>query len=242
MNRFLPFEIWQWFVAIISILVGILTAGHAVIFKRDPRSAILWLQTFVLLPIVGSALYLVLGTMTPQEVLEENRGSIALRCHPIDWSAKNIPIQRKDLDWLPKEILDNETDFPIMQFSITKSTGRIVGYFDRDSSIFHIVLLDPEHNIQPAKKTNYQIQPTTKGLSQYDDLLNKLERIKSIVSDCSDKKCKLHSHISVIEELHDNIVYIGLDNDFYSTYQEILKKIPLQKILENGILVSMDNA
>ena len=46
----------------------------------------------------------------------------------------------------------------------------------------------------------------------------------------------------VIEELHDNIVYIGLDNDFYSTYQEILKKIPLQKILENGILVSMDNA
>ena len=27
-----------------------------------------------------------------------------------------------------------------------------------------------------------------------------------------------------------------------STYQEILKKIPLQKILENGILVSMDNA
>ena len=142
-----------------------------------------------------------LGTMTPQEVLEENRGSIALRCHPIDWSAKNIPIQRKDLDWLPKEILDNETDFPIMQFSITKSTGRIVGYFDRDSSIFHIVLLDPEHNIQPAKKTNYQI-----------------------------------------EESHDNIVYIGLDNDFYSTYQEILKKIPLQKILENGILVSMDNA
>lgn len=37
-------------------------------------------------------------------------------------------------------------------------------------------------------------------------------------------------------------VVIGLDNDFYSTYQEILKKIPLQKILENGILVSMDNA
>ena len=30
-----------------------------------------------------------LGTMTPQEVLEENRGSIALRCHPIDWSASN---------------------------------------------------------------------------------------------------------------------------------------------------------
>lgn len=181
-----------------------------------------------------------LSTMTPQEVLEENRGSIALRCHPIDWDAKNIPIQRKNLDWLPKEILENETDFPIMQFSITKSTGRIVGYFDRDSSIFHIVLLDPEHNIQPAKKTNYQIQPTTKGLSQYDELLNKLERIKQIVSNCPDKNCKLHSHISVIEELHDNIVYIGLDSDFYETYQEILRTTTLQEIMENGILAVMD--
>ena len=181
-----------------------------------------------------------LSAMTPQEILEDNRGSIALRCHPIDWDAKNIPIQRKDLDWLPTEILENESDFPIMQISITKSTGRIVGYFDRDSSIFHIVLLDPEHNIQPAKKTNYQIQPTTKGLSQYDELLNKLERIKSIVSDCADKGCKLHSHISVIEELHDNIVYIGLDNDFYTAYQEALKIFFFQEIMEKGILASMD--
>ena len=182
-----------------------------------------------------------LTNMTPQEVLEENKGSIALRCHQIDWSAKNIPIQRKDLDWLPKEILENETDFPIMQFSITKGTGRIVGFFDRDPYIFHIVLLDPNHNIQPSKKTNYQIQPTTKGISQYDELLNKLDRIKKIVSNCPNGKCELHSHISVIEGLHDNIVYIGLDNDFYTAYQEILKKIPLQEIMENGILAILDN-
>jgi len=177
-----------------------------------------------------------LGTMTPQEVLEENKGSIALRCHPIDWKAKNIPIQRKDLDWLPKEILDNESDFPMMQFSISQSTGRIVGYFDRDSSIFHIVLLDPKHNIQPSKKDNYQIQPTTKGISQYDELLNKLERIKRVVKNCPDKSCQLHSHIGMMEKLHDNIVYVGLDNDFYSTYQEILKKYSLQEIFENGIV------
>ena len=51
----------------------------------------------------------------------------------------------------------------------------------------------------------------------------------------------MHSHISAIEELHDNIVYLGLDNDFYTTYQDILKKIPLQEIMEKGILASMDN-
>lgn len=177
-----------------------------------------------------------LGNMTPQEVLEENKGSIALRCHPIDWTAKNIPIQRKELDWLPEEILNNEEDFPMMQFSISISTGRIVGYFDREPSIFHIVLLDPNHNIQPAKKTNYQIQPTTKGISQYDELLNKLERIKKIVENCPDKSCKLHEHISTVEELHDNIVYVGLDKDFYSTYQEILQEHSLQEIIEQGIL------
>ena len=181
-----------------------------------------------------------LGTMTPQEVLEENRGSNALRCHPIDWNAKNIPIQRKELDWLPKAILDNEEEFPMMQFSISSSTGRIVGYFDRDSSVFHIVLFDPNHNIQPSKKTNYQIQPTTKGVSQYDDLLNKLEKIKKIVKDCPDKSCKLHASIKNIEELHDNIVYVGLDEDFYSTYQVILQEHSLQEILEEGIFKFMD--
>lgn len=71
--------------------------------------------------------------------------------------------------------------------------------------------------------------------------MNKLERIKKIVSNCPNGKCELHSHISVVEGLHDNIVYIGLDNDFYTIYQEILKKIPLQEIMENGILTSIEN-
>lgn len=177
-----------------------------------------------------------LGSMSPQEILEDNRGSNALRCHPINWQAKNIPIQRSDLTWLPKEILENEADFPLMQFSITNSTGRIVGYFDRDSSIFHIILLDPNHNIQPSRKTNYQLQSTTAGISQYDDLLNKLERIKKIVAECANKECKLHSSIHAIETLHDNIIYTGLDNDFYDSYQEILQNHSIKEIIEAGIL------
>lgn len=182
----------------------------------------------------------VLGTMTPQEVLEENRGSDSLRCHPIDWDAKNIPVRRSDLDWLPKDILENEVEFPMVQFAISTGTGRIMGFFDRDSSVFNIILLDPNHNIQPSKKTNYQIQPTTLGMSQYDDLLNKLECVKKTVKDCQDKSCKLHSSLSEIEGLHDNIVYIGLDKDFYSTYQEIIKKHSVQEIMETGIVDFMD--
>lgn len=179
--------------------------------------------------------------MTLQEILEDNKGSKALRCHPINWSVENIPIQRKDLDWIPKEILDNEEDFPMMQIAISKGTGRIVGYIDRDSSIFHIVLLDPKHNIQPSKKNDYQVQPTQEALSQYDELLKKLERVRNIVKDCKDKDCKLHGgHIESMDKLHQNIVYIGLDNDFYDQYQEILKKHSLKEIFENGIIATMD--
>lgn len=180
-----------------------------------------------------------LGSMTLHELLNENKGSDALRCHQIDWKAKKVPIQRSDLDWLPSDVLENEDEFPMMQLSITISTGRIVGFFNRDSSVFYIVLLDPNHNIQPASATNYQIQATTKGISQYDALLNKLENIKQIVNSC-ELECKLHSRLNEIEELHDNIIYTGLDNSTYEAYNEALSEYSIGEIIEFGVLALMD--
>lgn len=182
-----------------------------------------------------------LGTMTPEEVLEDNRGSDSLRCHNIDWNSKNIPIKRKDLNWLPNEILNNDAEFPIMQFSVSTGTGRIVGFFDRGSSVFYIVLLDPHHNVQPARKTKYQIQPTTKGVSQYDDLLSKLEKITTIVSSCS-KACELHNHINSINEPHNNIIYFGLEGSYYNEIKKLSDKYSLAEIFEYGILALSDKS
>lgn len=176
------------------------------------------------------------GSMTLDELLNENAGSKSLRCHPIDWSAKNVPITRNDLNWLPADILGNEAEFPMIQLPISIGTGRIVGFFNRDSSVFHIVLLDSSHNIQPSKYDNYQLQPTTIGLSQYDELLNKLDNIKKIVKDCQHRECKLHSRIEEIESLHDNIIYTGLDKSIYEAYKEVLSKHTLQEIIETGIM------
>ena len=173
--------------------------------------------------------------MTLQELLEENKGSKALRCHPIDWSAKHVPLRREDLDWLPQEIRENDVEFPIMQISISQSTGRIIGYFDRDASIFHIVLLDPKHNLQPAAKTNYQVQPTQEALSQYDELLKKLEYFKELVKSCPNIDDKLHEHLKAMERLHDNIVYVDLDDDFYEIYRDLLKRYSLREIIEAGV-------
>ena len=44
-----------------STAAALAAAGHAVIYKRDPRSATLWVLLIVLLPIGGSLLYLLFG-------------------------------------------------------------------------------------------------------------------------------------------------------------------------------------
>ena len=39
-----------WAATLVSLAVAIPTAGHAVIYKRDPRSATLWVLLIALLP------------------------------------------------------------------------------------------------------------------------------------------------------------------------------------------------
>ena len=56
-----------------SLAVAIPTAGHAVIYKRDPRSATLWVLLIALLPLGGSLLYGLFGINRYQR-----RGAAAL--------------------------------------------------------------------------------------------------------------------------------------------------------------------
>ncbi|MDM9650617.1 cardiolipin synthase [Pseudomonas sp. CW003PS] len=50
-----------WAATLVSLTVAIPTAGHAVIYKRDPRSATLWVLLIALLPLGGSLLYVLFG-------------------------------------------------------------------------------------------------------------------------------------------------------------------------------------
>lgn len=80
-----------------------------------------------------------------------------LRIHDINWSQKNIPIKRENLDWIELDYLGNPEEYPIMQISVSKAEGRLVGFFDEDNS-FQIVLLDPLHNSQPCKFNDYKVR------------------------------------------------------------------------------------
>lgn len=44
-----------------SIAAAVAAAGHAVVYKRDPRSATIWVLLIGLLPLGGSPLYLLFG-------------------------------------------------------------------------------------------------------------------------------------------------------------------------------------
>lgn len=178
-----------------------------------------------------------LSCLTPKDILEDGRYKETLKCHAIDWSAKNIPIEKKSLNWLPHHVLDGD-EFPIMQLSISKGTGRIIGFFDKDSFVFNIILFDPNHNLQPSNYSDYKMRPTLIGTSQYDDLLGKLIVIRDEMSKCPQTSCILNSHIDNIENTH-NIIYVGLDADFYEQYIEIIKTHSLRDIVEEGIFKFM---
>ena len=52
---------WPHLVAGFNILAALLASFHALLHKRDPRSATLWLATIWFLPVLGPILYLALG-------------------------------------------------------------------------------------------------------------------------------------------------------------------------------------
>ncbi len=52
---------WQIFLILLGVLLAGLTSSHAVMYKRDARSALLWVAFIWFLPIAGSLLYAVLG-------------------------------------------------------------------------------------------------------------------------------------------------------------------------------------
>jgi len=54
-------RVWHVAVAGLALLLSVLAAGHAVLYKRDSRSAIAWVGFIWLVPLVGAVLYFTFG-------------------------------------------------------------------------------------------------------------------------------------------------------------------------------------
>lgn len=54
-------DIWPYLTAGLSLLLSLAASGHAIIYKRDSRSAVAWVGIIWLVPFIGAFLYVLLG-------------------------------------------------------------------------------------------------------------------------------------------------------------------------------------
>jgi len=163
------------------------------------------------------------------------------RYHHINWNQKNIPIQRKELKWIESDYLENEEEFPLVQFQISRALGRIVGFWD-ENSVFNIVLLDPLHNIQPSKDFNYKVDPCNPLSCQYTSLLLDITAMRS--KTCENKNCPYQSALDSIptNSNYKNVLMHYIDDDdmesinFFSEN----KNLSVTEILQCGIMCMED--
>lgn len=136
----------------------------------------------------------------------------AWRYHNINWNQQNIPIQRRDLDWLERDYRDNEEEYPIVQFQISQALGRVVGFWD-ENSVFNILLLDPLHNIQPSKSYGYKVNPCSPLSCDYSALLASIDGLKK-GSYCSAQDCGYQEQLVqlLVNKTNINVVMHFLDD------------------------------
>jgi cardiolipin synthase len=79
---------WHVGMALLSLLLSLVAAGHAVLYRRDPRAAFAWVVFIWLLPLAGSILYFIFG------INRVRRRASELREHRERFPA---PIPKRDL-------------------------------------------------------------------------------------------------------------------------------------------------
>ena len=123
-------------------------------------------------------------------VLKDYGAADRYRFHKINWSAKRIPISKTDLSHVPSHYLDS-ADYEFLQFQVSTSLGRVVGFFD-EAWIFNIVLLDSLHNLQPSKDFDYRVTPSSPLSCEISAVR---ESIRGGLSKCSLAQCAAKPHL-----------------------------------------------
>jgi hypothetical protein len=163
------------------------------------------------------------------------------RFHKIHWQQKNIPVQRKDLDWIPKIYLDNEAEYELFQFQITQSLGRVIGFFDEYQE-FNIVLLDPLHNMQPAKSHDYKVHYCKPESTHYVDLLKDVEKAQK--QTCVQSGCPAYLELCRLPrtDYAHMISIMRLPDETYNQVRDCIDKhnATIEDILHFGIAFMND--
>jgi hypothetical protein len=168
-----------------------------------------------------------------------------LRYHDIDWNARNVPISRKDLIWVDSRYLNNDDEYPLVQFHLSKALGRVVGFWD-ENSLFNIVLLDPLHNIQPSKYNGHAVQPCSPLGCEHSELLKQVDDARHAlqcprVGTACAGRLALHSLGAIQPEFLR--VVLGLSEDNVKNTEALLRDGRAKSfadIFETGLLTLLE--
>jgi hypothetical protein len=154
-----------------------------------------------------------LSKMDRESFLRDPKMMDNQRYHSINWSHRNIPIQRNEITSMPPTYLNDNENYPLVQFHISKAAGRIIGFWD-ENRIFNVVLLDPDHNIQPSKRVGYQVKENGPLQSDYVNLLRVINELVESHSLCSHPGCTYKQQISgLIQESKEfGVLYVEPDD------------------------------
>lgn len=119
------------------------------------------------------------------------------RFHQIKWDQPGIPINRNDLHWLPATYRENPAEYPLYQFTISTALGRVAGFHD-ETGVFQIVLLDPQHNLQPVKRFDYRVDANWPLANRYEQILMNV-RTALNVGGCADPHCPALSNLKRLD-------------------------------------------
>jgi hypothetical protein len=154
-----------------------------------------------------------------EDIMKNSAEKDTWRFHPLNWSQLYMPIKRTDLDWVDRKYLDNEDDYDFLQFQLTTSLGRIIGFWDdTNPPIFNIVLLDPLHNAQPTKRFDYRVRETTVAKGEFSAAINLLEiAIKECGADCHCRAIFGKLQSSLTRSIPYETMLIPMDKHLYDT-------------------------
>jgi cardiolipin synthase len=150
--------IWHLGIAGLALLLSVLASGHAVLYKRDSRSAIAWVGFVWVLPLIGAVLYFIFGVNRIRRHAALLRGELeryrapATEAGPVSGQALLVPAGAKHLEMLARVVgsvverpllagnqieplVDGDEAYPVMLDAIRQARQTIAletYIFDRD--------------------------------------------------------------------------------------------------------------
>lgn len=150
------------------------------------------------------------------EVALNRRAANRWHYHEVDWTAHGIPIEKYDINWVPKQILDNEGDFAFYQFGLGRDGGRVAGFWEKPHR-FAIVLFDPNHSLQPSKDYGYEVVDCEPHPEPGALVRLAVDQVRSELK-CSKDECEVHAALTQITVKnvdraygYRDLAFLGLD-------------------------------